>query len=107
MRKSIDSDELVNMLRPDEKETSKQQVEKKAQEAAGLQKRDGSTVSGDVVVVPLSQPYVCTFKYYPVDMEWQKRTCQNLGLKFLVFNGVTPGGPDFYLTLSSEPTHQW
>ena len=38
------------------------------------------------------------FKYHPVDVEWQQRTCETLGLEYVAPNGITPGGPDVSLT---------
>ena len=52
----------------------------------------------DVIILPSSQPYVCPWKYHPVDTEWQQRSCLALGLRYIGPNGVTPGGPEVPLT---------
>lgn len=36
----------------------------------------------EVHVLP-SQPYVCPIQYHPVDNEWQRMTCTNLGLSYV------------------------
>ena len=38
------------------------------------------------------------FKFHSVDEEWQRSTCQSLGLKFERANGVSPGSRDMPLT---------
>ena len=48
-------------------------------------------VEGDeaeVQVLP-SLPYACPFQYHPVDNEWQRMTCTNLGLSYVGPNRVT------------------
>ena len=39
-----------------------------------------------------------TFRFHPVDEQWQRLTCANLGLRFHRKNSVRPGGPDVLLT---------
>ena len=38
------------------------------------------------------------FKYHPVGENWQQRVCQRLVLNYCGPNGVTPGGPEVWLT---------
>ena len=44
-----------------------------------------------------AEPYVCPFKYHPVDQDWQKRTCSILKMKYCGSNRVSPGGPNVSL----------
>ena len=32
--------------------------------------------------------------WFPVNEQWQRNVCQQFGLKFVFYNGATPGGPD-------------
>ena len=32
--------------------------------------------------------------WFPVNEQWQRNVCQQFGLKFVSYNGATPGGPD-------------
>ncbi len=45
---------------------------------------------------------VWNYVYFPVDEQWQRRTCQNLGLDFIRPNGVAPGGPGLHLELPAR-----
>ena len=45
-----------------------------------------------------SRQRVWPFRFHPVDEQWQRLTCANLGLRFHRKNSVRPGGPDVVLT---------
>ena len=36
-----------------------------------------SQASDDIEILECSQPYVCPYKYHPVDDQWQRTTCAN------------------------------
>ena len=38
-----------------------------------------------------SQTYECPYKYHPVDNQWQRMTCENMGLIYIQSNDITPG----------------
>ncbi len=41
----------------------------------------------DIYIEPANEePYVCPFKYYPVDDNWQRMTCENLELTYVCSN---------------------
>ena len=70
-----------------------------AASALACQPADGATGEDhEMHIVFLSQPYVCPFKYNPVDVQWQQRACHSLGLNNHGQNGVLPGGADVQLT---------
>ena len=51
-----------------------------------------------VVRIRVRQPIRGVLRYNPVSPEWQRQTCEQLGLRFVGYNGCTPGGPDVPLT---------
>ena len=53
---------------------------------------------GDSDVIFLEEEPYNQFKYNPVDEEWQRETCQALGLNYCGSNGIAPGGPNVSLT---------
>ena len=40
------------------------------------------------------------YRYFPVDEEWQRNACRQLGLRFVRPFEHTPGGPNVILTSS-------
>ena len=53
---------------------------------------------GTVVHVRVRRPIRGVLRYNPISPEWQRQACQQLGLRFVGYNGCTPGGPDVPLT---------
>ena len=49
-----------------------------------------------------SQTYVCPYKYHPVDNQWQRMTCENMGLIYIQSNDITPGGLHVSLTVPAS-----
>ncbi len=49
-------------------------------------------------ILESSQTFVCPFKYHPVDNQWQRMTCENMGLIYVQSNNITPGGLQVSLT---------
>ena len=43
------------------------------------------------------RPVQSWYRYNPVSVDWQRRACQQLGLRFVCDNRTTPGGPDVRL----------
>ena len=57
-----------------------------------------SQTSDDIEILECSQPYVCPYKYHPVDDQWQRTTCANMGLIYIQSSKTTPGGLHVPLT---------
>ena len=51
-----------------------------------------STESHDIEILDSSQAYICPYKYHPVNEEWQRVTCENMGLIYCGSNRTAPGG---------------
>ena len=49
-----------------------------------------------------SQTYECPYKYHPVDNQWQRMTCENMGLIYIQSNDITPGGLHVSLTVPAS-----
>jgi hypothetical protein len=51
-----------------------------------------SVDTGDVdevsLILPISHPNVCLFRYHPGDSEWQQEKCHALGLNYIGSNGI-------------------
>ena len=56
----------------------------------------------DCVVTGIDMPLLRTewpeYRYYPVDEEWQRYACRQIGLRFIRPFRCAPGGPDVILT---------
>ena len=57
-----------------------------------------SQTSDDIEILECSQPYVCPYKYHPVDDQWQRTVCINMGLIYIQSSKTTPGGLHVPLT---------
>ena len=55
-------------------------------------------MKGTVVRTGVGHPVLSQYRYNPVSPDWQRQTCERLGLHFVCNNGCTPGGPDMPLT---------
>ena len=49
-----------------------------------------------------SQTYEYPYKYHPVDNQWQRMTCENMGLIYIQSNDITPGGLHVSLTVPAS-----
>ena len=61
-----------------------------------------SSESHDIEILDSSQAYICPYKYHPVNEEWQRVTCENMGLMYCGSNRTTPGGFHIPLTVPAS-----
>ena len=61
-----------------------------------------STESHDIEILGSSQAYICPYKYHPVNEEWQRVTCENMGLMYCGSNRTAPGGLHIPLTVPAS-----
>ena len=67
-----------------------------------LEKKRSDATTKDCVLTGFDMPLVRTewpeYRYYPVDEEWQRNACRQLGLRFVRTFMCVSGGPDVVLT---------
>ena len=61
-----------------------------------------SSESHDIEILDSSQAYICPYKYHPVNEEWQRLTCENMGLMYCESNRTAPGGFHIPLTIPAS-----
>ncbi len=72
-------------------------TEKQSPNVPTLGKDQAKEVSSQLEITRVEQNNDC-FKYHPGDVEWQQRTCQELGLEYQGPNGIEPGSLSTPLT---------